>query len=91
MLRCWEETIDIIRQKPSGEYECEYKDHSFVVKAYLICHYLKISEGAFNIWVEIVRHGFIKRDLILMKKSDYEEIGLNNDSMIGGCSWKLSS
>ena len=83
MLRHWEETIDIIRKEPSGKYECDYKNHPFIAKVYLICHYLKISEETFNGWVEVVRHGFIKRNIISMKKSDCEEAGYKNASIDG--------
>ena len=81
MLRHWEEITDIIIKEPSGKYEFDYKDHPFIAKFYLIYHYLKINEETANGWVEVVRHGFIKRNIILMKKSDCEEVGYKNTSI----------
>ena len=83
MLRHWEETIDYIRKEPSGKYACDYKDHPSIAKVYLVCHFLKISEETLNGWIEVVRHDFIKRNIISMKKSDFEEVGYKNNIIDG--------
>ena len=52
-------------------------------RVYEACYYANISEETFKGWVEVIRHGFIKRNIISMAKIDCEEVGYENANIDG--------
>ena len=44
----------------------------------MVCHNCDVSEGAFHSWVNIVREGFIKKNIISMSVTVCEEVGYHN-------------
>ena len=84
LLRHWNETVEIIQKEPKGRYIGEqYKSHPFIANVMNACIYSNVSEDTFKTWVESVRHGFIKRNIISMAKADCEEVGYANISVDG--------
>ena len=76
MLRHWEETKDVISKEPSGMYDNgNHVKHPFFAKVIEVCHYSGITEATFNGWVETVRNGFIKRNIVSMTKRQCEQVG----------------
>ena len=84
MLRHWNETVETIRKEPNGRYTGEkYRSHPFIAQFQKACHYSDVTEETFNGWIEAVRSGFIKRNIISMAKSECEEVGYGNISVDG--------
>ena len=84
LLRHWNESVELIRKEPKGRYEGEkYQAHPFVSQVKRACYNSNISEATFNRWVENIRKGFIKRNIISMAKADCEEVGNGNVSIDG--------
>jgi len=84
MLRHWKETVDIIKKEPTGRYQDEkWRFHPFVNQVIQACHYNNITEATFNGWVEVVRNGFIQRNIMSMARSECEEVGYDNINIDG--------
>ena len=84
ILRHWKESVETIQKEPLGRYEGEkYCTHPFIANIEKARIYSNVSIETFNGWVESVRHGFIRRNIISMAKADCEEVGYGNISIDG--------
>ena len=84
MLRHWNEMVDIIQKEPTGKFAGELCNrHPFINKVNEACAYCDITKETFKGWVEVVRHGFIKRNIITMARSDCDEVGYENVNIDG--------
>ena len=79
ILRHWNEFLSIVQKEPRGKYADEkWRFHPFAAQVLRACHNCGITEATFNGWVEVVRHGFIERNVISMAIADCKEIGYDN-------------
>ena len=84
MLRHWNETVDIIQKEPNGRYVGEmYKNHPYISKVLQACYYSQITPETFKGWREVVRQGFIKRNIMSMARTECEEVGYANVNIDG--------
>ena len=84
LLRHWNETVEIIRKEPKGRYENDkYNAHPFISQVKRACYNSNISDKTFDGWVETIRKGFIRRNIISMDKANCEEVGYGNVSIDG--------
>ena len=84
ILRHWKESIDIIQKEPRGMYSGEkWRVHPFAAQVIKACYNSQITEETFNGWVQVVRNGFIQRNIMSMAKAECEEVGYDNVNIDG--------
>ena len=84
MLRHWKEIIDVIQKEPKGRFKDEgWKGHPYIAQVLTACYYSNITEEVLDGWVEVVRHGFIQRNILSMAKAECEEVGYENINIDG--------
>ena len=66
-----------------GQFVRKKLYNPYIAKVNIACHNCDISEGVFQSWVNIVREGFIKKNIIFMSAPMCQEVGYDNATVDG--------